>query len=223
MAKIEAYYQNLYNLPVENNDTSIYATINEGYYYQYVELVNEGIGKNYGIELTLERFFNKNFYYLLNATLFNSTYVALDGIERNTQYNGNYMVNILCGKEFTNLGKKHNKTLALNAKLFLGGGKKYIPLLRNEKGEVVVDLENNNYFDYSKAYENALDDVINLNFSVSYKINRAKSTHEIFIDLMNVTNNEARIYEFYDESQPGKVGYTKQMFFFPNLMYRVYF
>ena len=46
LGKIEVYYQYLYNLPVENNDTSYYCTINEGIDYRYVELVNKGSGKN---------------------------------------------------------------------------------------------------------------------------------------------------------------------------------
>jgi len=121
-AKIEAYYQDLYNLPVENMDTSYYATINEGIDYKYVALVNKGTGKNYGVELTLERFLNNNYYYLFTGSLYNSTYKSLEGIERNTRYNNNYIVNILMGKEFVKLGKKENKTLGLNAKLTMRGG-----------------------------------------------------------------------------------------------------
>jgi hypothetical protein len=223
MAKVEAYYQDLYNLPVENNDTSYYATINEGYDYRYVALVNKGTGKNYGLEITIERFFDNNYYYLINGSLFNSTYKSLEGIERNTQYNGNYLFNFLCGKEFKKLGKKQNKTLALNAKVFMGGGKKYIPLLRDAQGNVAVDPANNRYWDYAKAYENRIDNVFALNFSVSYKINKPNSTHEIFLDLMNLTDNKARAAEFYDESKPNKVGYLTQFGFFPNLMYKVYF
>ncbi|MCG7860310.1 TonB-dependent receptor, partial [Flavihumibacter sediminis] len=89
---MEAYYQQLYNLPVANADTNIFSTINEGLDFQYVDLVNKGKGSNYGIELTLERFFNRNYYYLINASVYNSTYKALDGIERNTRFNGNYLV-----------------------------------------------------------------------------------------------------------------------------------
>ncbi|MCX6271784.1 MAG: TonB-dependent receptor, partial [Bacteroidetes bacterium] len=134
VAKAEVYYQHLYNLPVENNDTSYYATINEGIDYRYVALVNKGTGKNYGLEITIERFFNKNYYFLINASLFESKYKSLEGVWRNTQYNGNYLGNILCGKEFKNFGKKQNQTIALNAKIFFGGGKKYIPLLRDALG-----------------------------------------------------------------------------------------
>jgi hypothetical protein len=223
MGKIELYYQSLYNLPVENNDTSYYCTINEGIDFKYVALVNKGIGKNYGVEISVERFFDNNFYFLLNSSLFDSKYKSLEGVWRNTRYNNNYIVNILGGKEFKNIGKKQNQTLALNTKIFFEGGQRYIPLLRDAQGNVAVDPENDKYYDYSKAYNDKLDNIFQLNFSVSYKFNRPSATHEIFIDLMNLTNRQARMTEYYDENKPDKVGYTTQFGFVPNLMYRVYF
>lgn len=223
MAKLEVYYQNLYNLPVENNDTSYYATINEGVDYRYVALVNKGVGKNYGIELTIERFFNGNYYLLMNGSIFDSKYKSLEGVWRNTQYNGKYLVNVLFGKEFKNTGKKHNKTWAINSKVLFGGGKKYIPLLRDTQGNLAVDPAHDKYWDYKKAYDNKLDDIFQLNLSASYKINRHSVTHEIFLDLMNFTDNRARISEYYDASQPNNIGYVREFEFFPNLMYRVYF
>lgn len=222
-AKVEVYYQHLYNLPVENNDTSYYATINEGIDYRYVALVNKGVGKNYGIEFTLERFFARNYYYLINASLFDSKYKSLEGVWRNTQYNNKYLVNVLFGKEFKNLGKKQNQTLAVNAKLLFTGGKPYIPLVRDAQGNVAVDPSKDQYWDYKNAYSKKLDNVFQLNLSASYKWNKAKTTHELFLDLMNLTNNQARISEYYDASKPNKVGYVKQFQMFPNLMYRMYF
>jgi hypothetical protein len=223
VGKIEVYYQSLYNLPVENNDTSYYATINEGIDFKYVELVNKGSGKNYGLEISLERFFDRNFYFLVNSSLFDSKYKSLEGVWRNTRYNNKYIVNILCGKEFKNLGRKQNQTLALNTKIFFEGGQRYIPLLRDAQGNVAVDPENDRYFDYSKAYNDKLDNIFLMNLSVSYKFNKPSATHEIFLDLMNLTNGQARLAEYYDESKPGNVGYTTSFGFFPNLMYRVYF
>jgi hypothetical protein len=223
IGKIEAYYQYLYNLPVENNNTSNYATINEGIDYKYVELVNKGTGKNYGVEISLERFFDKNFYFLINSSLFDSKYKTLEGMWRNTRYNKNYIVNILFGKEFKKLGKKQNQTLALNTKVLFEGGERYIPLLRDAQGNVNVEPENDRYFDYSKAYNNKLDNIFLLNLSVSYKFNRPKATHEIFLDLMNLIDSKGRISEYYDINKPGKVGYITQFGTFPNLMYRIYF
>ena len=223
VGKIEVYYQDLYNLPVENNDTSYYATINEGIDYKYVELVNKGSGKNYGVEISIERFFDNNFYFLFNSSLFDSKYKSLEGVWRDTRYNNKYILNILYGKEFKNLGKKQNQSLALNTKVFFEGGQRYIPIIRDAKGNVAVEPETNKYFDYSKAYNDKLDNIFLLNLSASYKFNRPGATHEIFLDLMNLTNSQARMAEYYDVSKPGKVGYNTSFGFFPNLMYRVYF
>jgi len=223
MLTLEAYHQQLYNLPVENSDTSYFATLNEGVDYRYVDLVNEGTGRNYGLEFTLERFFDQNYYFMINGSFFNSTYKALDGIERNTEFNGNYLFNLLAGKEYTRLGRKRNRTLALNARFYAGGGRRIVPLLRDEAGNLAVDAENNRYWDHSNAYEQKLDDIFMLTLSASYKIHRPKATHEIFIDLNNVTNAQGRLSEFYDGNEPGAIGYTRQFAFFPNLMYRVYF
>jgi hypothetical protein len=223
MVKLEAYYQKLYNLPVANSDTNLFATINEGLEFQYLDLVNKGTGENYGIELTVERFFDKNYYYLVNASVYNSTYRALDGAERNTRFNGNYLVNVLFGKDFPKLGEKQNKTISFNCRAFFGGGKKIIPLLRGADGNLAVDPASNRYYDYKRAYENDIEDIYQITMSVSYKINKRKTTHELFLNIDNITNNRGRLTEFYDPGEEGSVGYMKQASVFPNLMYRVYF
>ncbi len=222
-AKFEAYYQHLYNIPVENLDTSYYSTINEGLDFKYVDLVNEGTGRNYGIELTIERGFNKGYYFLLNGSVYQSKYKALDGIERNTQYNGNYLANFLCGKEFTGLGKKDNQTLTLNAKVFLSGGRKILSLLRDTNGELAVDPDAESYWDYSNAYTKKLEDIYAINISASYKWNRRKATHELYLTIDNVTNSRRNISEFYDEREMDNIGNDRQFGIFPNLQYRVYF
>ncbi|MBI5917067.1 MAG: TonB-dependent receptor [Bacteroidetes bacterium] len=222
-AKIEAYYQRLYDLPVENNDTSYFATIVENLDFRYVDLVNEGTGKNYGVELTLEKFFSDSYYFMVNASIYQSKYTALDGVERNTPFNGNYLLNLLCGKEFAGIGKKKNQTLGLNAKAFLAGGRKIIPLLRDAQGNLAVDPEQGRFWDYSKAFESSLEDAYQIQVSASYKWNKPRATHELFLNLDNLTNHKGKITEFYDESEPGKVGYMTQFGFFPNLMYRAYF
>ena len=222
-AKVEVYYQNLYNLPVENNDTSYYSTINESSDYRYVPLVNKGTGKNYGIEITLERFFDNHFYYLINGSLYNSKYKTLEGVERNTKFNSNYVFNLLYGKEFDKLGKNQNKTLTLNAKVFFSGGQRNIPLLRDVNGNLAVDPANGRFWDYKKAYDKRMDPLYSLNLSVSYKINKPKATHEIFLDLPNITNQQGKMSEYYDAGKPNSIGYITQMVFLPNIMYRVYF
>ncbi len=222
-SKVELYYQNLYNLPVENDVNSSFSTINETLDLQFVDLVNEGSGTNYGIELTLERFFENSYYFMVNASFFNSTYTALDGVERNTAFNSNYLVNGLVGKEFYQLGRKNNQILSINAKVFLGGGRRIIPLLRDFNGTLAVDPLNNRFWDFNRAYESSLSDIYLISLAVSYKWNKTKTTQEVFLNLDNLTNNQARLTEFYAPNEPGQVGFRTTFGLFPNMMYRFYF
>ena len=222
-AKVELYYQNLFDLPVERLDTSYFSTIVEGLDFRYVDLTNAGKGRNYGIEVTLEKFFSHHYYFLLNASRYESLYTPLDGVERNTPFAGKYLVNFLFGKEFPGLGKRKNQLFSLNARMFFGGGRKIIPLLRDAAGNLAVDLDKNKVWDYSKAFKTSLDDPYQIQISMSYKWNKPRTTHELFLNLDNITHHKGKITEFYDETKPDKIGYMTQFGFFPNLMYRVYF
>lgn len=221
-AKLEVYYQHLYNLPVAA-DSTYYATINEDLEFEYIDLVNEGSGENYGIELTLQKFFSKNYYFMINGTWFQSNYTALDGIQRNTRFEGDYLINILGGKEYTGLGKKKNKTLAINSRLFLGGGKKILSVKRDDQGNADVNLDNGDIFNTEIAYKNSLEDIYNLSLSVSYKWEKLKTTNELILNIDNITDNKGKLSEYYSPSEANGIGHTTQFGMLPNLMYRLYF
>jgi hypothetical protein len=220
---LEMYYQDLYELPVANDVNSIFSTINEGLDVTYVDLVNKGKGTNTGIELTLNRNFVNSYYLMANASIFESHYTPLDGIERSTRFDSDYRINLLAGREFTGLGKKKNQTIAVNAKFFAQGGQKILPLLRTDNGDLNVDPENNQFWDYGRAYQSGLDDLYALTLSASFKWYRSKTTHEILVNLENVTDNKGRLREYYDQSMAGGVGYTTQFGLLPNIMYKIYF
>ena len=80
--KAETYYQHLYNIPVTEQPSS-FSLINAGSGFSRLfpdSLVNEGTGHNYGVELTLEKFFSKNYFFLLTGSLFDAKYKGSDGI-----------------------------------------------------------------------------------------------------------------------------------------------
>lgn len=82
--KVEPFVQFLYDIPVIGD--SSYSTINlEGDWFFNSEQ---------------ERFLKNGFYYLATASLFESIYKGGDGVERNTRYNTNYVVNLLGSEEF---------------------------------------------------------------------------------------------------------------------------
>ncbi len=214
--KTEVYYQHLYNIPVQNDSTSSYSLINSSSGIPDIELVNEGTGKNYGAELTLERFFSNNFYFLVTGSVYKSTYTALDGIERNSRYDANYASNILLGKEFK-FGKKKNKTFGVNTKVSLIGGNRYTP----------IDLAASQANGYT-VYQNDRplsakgEDIFFLNLGLTYRVDMKNTSHSIKIDVQNLTNHQAVVSEYYNERN-NKVEQFTQLSLVPNLIYRVKF
>ncbi|MGL4598275.1 MAG: carboxypeptidase regulatory-like domain-containing protein [Bacteroidia bacterium] len=183
--KIEAYYQYLYNIPVDKK-TSSFSALNQGTGFSRFfpdTLVNEGTGENYGIEFTAEKSFSNHYFVLITASLFDATYRGSDGIKRNTDFNTKYAVNMLGAREFK-IGEK--QTIQLGAKLTLAGKRWYTPIdtaaSRLESDEVLIDsLRNTKQF--SSSY-------FRLDIKVNWRLNTKKLTHEIGLDLVNVTGRK---------------------------------
>lgn len=215
--KSEVYYQHLYDVPVKNDPNSAYSMINQSTSYINIPLVSEGTGTNYGIELTLERYFHNQFYYMLTSSLYQSKYTALDQIERDSRYNANYASNVVVGREFNLKSSKKNKTLAVNIKASLLGGNRYTPIDLQQS-----IIENETVYDESRIYGAKGDDIFFLNLGMTYRINRKKVTHEVKLDIQNVTNNKAAVGYYYDDTNQ-KIGEYYQLSLIPNLMYIIKF
>jgi hypothetical protein len=207
--KIEGYYQYLDNVPVELRKGS-FSSLNTGAGFNpdnEDSLVNNGTGKNYGAEFTLERFFSKGYYFLITGSLFDSKYKGSDGIERNTAFNTAYVMNVLGGKEFK-LGKKGN-ILALNLKASTVGGRYFTPidLYASSIAGSAVTID-------SLAFTQQQDPYLRIDFKISYRREFRKSTLEISLDLQNLTNNKNVFSQGYDR-RTNKAYYTYQQGFFP--------
>ena len=123
--KIEPYIQFLHDVPVMAD--SSYSVLNRSDFYVEDALVNKGKGRNIGIDITLERFLEKGFYYMISGSLFDSRYRGGDGKWYNTKFNRNYVINGLVGKEWM-LGRNKQNILSVNLKLTLQGGDRYSPI-----------------------------------------------------------------------------------------------
>jgi len=213
--KTELYYQYLYDVAVENDPNSGFVLNNEMQGYVNIDLVNGGTGRNYGLELTLERFYSNRFYFLLTGSLYDSKFTALDGVERNSTFNGNYASNFLIGKEFPIGDRSKNRSIAVNTKLTLIGGGRYTPI----DLESSIESGKTEYF-MDQYLEKKGDDVFKADLAISYRRDRNKTTHEFKIDIQNITNNQAIVYEYYDE---GAIEYGYQWAIFPNVIYTIQF
>ncbi|MBX2897414.1 MAG: TonB-dependent receptor [Cyclobacteriaceae bacterium] len=206
--KAEGYYQVLSNVPVEQRVSS-FSAINTGSSFIPVNqdsLVNTGTGTNYGIEITLERFFSKGFYFLITSSVFQSSYEGSDKIERNTAYNTQYVANGLFGKEFS-LGSKQ-KYLSINLKVTTIGGKYLTPIdfeASQQNGRTI--------YKENEAYTEKQDPYFRTDLRIAYRKEYKKSTLEIALDLQNVTNNQNIFSQSYNPRTNAIVTQYQQGFF----------
>ncbi|MEX1191080.1 MAG: TonB-dependent receptor [Brumimicrobium sp.] len=219
--KTEIYYQHLYNIPIDQYPSS-FSLINQGSGFQRFfpdELVNEGTGTNYGIELTIQKFFDRSFFFLVSGSLFESKYVGSDGIERNTDFNGNYAVNFLAGKEFK-INEKN--TISAGFKVTAAGGRRYGYV------NVPATQENNELvFKDSLFNTRQFRDYFRVDFKLTYKLNTSFLTHEIGLDLVNILNTKNILALSYapDLANPDAepIAERYQLGFLPIFYYRVDF
>jgi hypothetical protein len=212
--KAETYYQQLFNVAVENDPTSPISSlvVEEG--YATIPMVNKGSGRNYGLELTVEQFLHNNLYFLLSGSLYNSEYKALDNVLRNTRFNGKHALSFTAGKEY--LWKK-NRVFGLNLRTIYTGGFWSTPI-DVEKSQQVGETR---YIE-SLAFTEQLPDYFRMDFRVSLKRNRANSTTTLSLDLQNATNNKNLGGQYY-EPQSGEVKKWYMLPLLPILSYRIEF
>lgn len=181
--KTEVYYQHLYNVPVKDGDTTgTISALNFSSGYTNEQLSNKGTGRNYGIELTMEKFFSKNYYMLATASLFESKYKMPDFEERNTTFNSGYIFNLVGGKEFK-VGKNKQNILGANMRLIWRGGYRTIPLNLEES-----ILQNKDVRDYDRAYQTKAPDYFRVDLGVSFRRNKPNWSWIVSLDLQNATN-----------------------------------
>lgn len=181
--KTEVYYQALRNIPVETQSSS-FSMVNIGADFNIPSvdsLVNKGTGFNYGYELTLERFFNNGFYLLGTASLFESKYKGSDGVERNTAFNGNYVLNALGGYEF-NVGAKN--VVSINLRTTWAGGRRYTPV----DAEASM-AQKRTVRDDKLAFSAQLPDYFRTDATIGYRREGKKISQQFLLQINNVTNH----------------------------------
>lgn len=229
--RTEAYYQYLYNIPVTITPSS-FSLINMGSGFARFfpdSLENTGIGYNYGLELTVQKYFDRSFFFLFSGSVYNSKYQGSDGIWRNTSYKGknisdnidmSYCWNLLAGKEFK-LGAK--QVISLGMKVTNAGAKRYgyVDLAKSSMYNEVI------YKDSLYNERTFNDNYFRADVKVSWKYNANKLTHEIGLDLVNVLNTRNLLSLTYapDLADPTKepIAEKTQLGFLPIFYYKIDF
>lgn len=214
--KSEIYYQYLYDIAVDH-DSSSFSVLNAGATFVIPNngnLVNRGTGENYGVELTLERFLDKGFYFLLTTSMFESKYTGSDGVSRNTAFNGNYVFNLLAGKEWK-VGK--NNAITFDVKSTYAGGRRYSPVMMDESIAAHKEIR-----DLNNAYSEQYKPYFRTDMKLGFRMNGSKIAQAFYLDIRNVTNNQNVFVENFN-NRNNKVETVYQTGFFPIFLWQLWF
>lgn len=211
--KVEPYVQYLFDIPVEPG--SSFSIINYDGYILDRQLVNKGKGLNYGIDLTLERYLSKGWYWMLSGSLFRSRYMGGDHIWRNTRMDRRFMVKALAGKEWT-FGRNRHKTLGLNLRMILQGGDRYTPIDYEASGNTHEVEE-----DETQAYSLHLPASFVTDFTINYKVNRKHVSHEFSLKLLNANGFRNTYYRY--NLVNNQIEKKRAVPVIPGISYKLYF
>ncbi len=219
--QVETYYQHHFDVAIGTTyaktpflRTESMLNLMDGYITD--SLVSTGTGRNYGVDFTLEKFLTKGFYFILTSSLYQAKYTARDGIERNSRFNGNFVQNILLGKEWK-MGKTKTNTLAVNLRSLWAGGNRYVPidLAQSQKRNTAVRA-------YERSYEEQLPNYFRLDTRISFTKNRQKTTSTLSLDVQNVFNRLNLYQPFYDTATKS-LQFDTQLGLVPILNWRIEF
>ena len=213
--KVEPYFQYLYDIPYIKNSTTSLLNVEKDW-FDNDTYINGGKGKNYGVDITLEKYINNGLYYLFTASVFNSEYKTDTNTWYNTRFNRNYLMNFLIGKEYT-VGQRNQNLLSINLRFSFQGGDRYSS----------IDIANSNatqdvVYNKTNPFTKQADNSFVSHITVNYQWNKKKTTQKLSLKIINATNYEEFLGHRYNLKKQ-QVDLYKEALLIPNLSYKISF
>lgn len=206
----EVFYQSLYDLPFDYNES-----FNPAYYFNYMNYDGEerlnrlrsgGRGQTYGVGVEHRQQIVNGFYIWSGATLYKSEYENQEGQYLPSKFDGRYNFNATVGKEFQKRKSESSERLfGINSRFFYQGG------FRQQSLSV-----------YGGPYEVPVGDYFRVDLRIQWTRFRPRYTRMFAIDIQNALNTENPAFFYYDEVQ-GKEVLRTQLGIIPVLVYRIDF
>lgn len=178
LLKIEPYFQYLYDVPVEYG--SGFSMVNNVDFIVDHDLDPDGKGRNYGVDVTLERYLHNGWFGMVTGSFFSSKFQASDGNWYHSRYDRNYIVNFIAGKEWM-VGKSKSNIINAGAKYTLQGPERTTPI---DYVASEAHPEHSVQYDETKMFTERLKMKPVFALSFNYKINKEKLSHTFVLDFV---------------------------------------
>lgn len=211
--KVEPYLQYLTKLPVSSNPVSTYMVLNERSGYAKDSLVNKGTGMNYGVDISIQRYYANHWFFVLNGSVFSSTYKPLNGKTYSGAYDSRFAVSLMGGYEF----QFKNSALEVGLRIGYMGGFRYTPLdetaSMQARQEVTID---------SLAFTQTYKNYFRPDLRIAYRQDKPKYSWTLSLDLGNFVDYKNILNQYYDKEK-NSIEFRYQMGFIPVLAFQVDF
>ena len=217
--KTEIYHQHLTDVPVSARAGSTFSILNniENFRPLPDTLTNTGKGRNYGLDILLERPIANNYFARLGGSLYRSLYTDNSGRERSTRFDGRYLVNATLGREKAKSKAAKTVILGYSTRLSWYGGFRQTPIdeaASADRGYTVFEETNPNAIQ--------LKDYYRIDFRIYWKWNKPNRSSTFSIDIQNITNRKNEAFLYFDQVQQ-QVVTREQLGLIPLLSWRVEF
>lgn len=218
--RLEVYHQQLSQVPVLAPEVFVSGPESLGSVNVWDEPLllpqaSVGLGRNIGVELSMDRSFDRGYFLQANGTIYESTYTTRNGDYRPSRWNGQWMANAMGGREWRKAKEDRVRTWGVSARVFAMGGMRYTPLdVRFRNGVPLIST--------SAPWSGQLADAFRADLRIYRKMDRAGRTGQWALDLQNVSNAQNEAFRYFDSRQ-AMVVTRYQLGLIPNLSYRVEF
>lgn len=202
---ISLYRQQLLDLPAQPG----YNLLNEWDGIFAMTLTNQGEALNQGGSIALEHDMVGGFYFLINATVFESRFGYGEEEEHESRWNTQHIVNAAIGREYAKQKEHIKRIWGVNLRINSMGGQRYTPRPTSD-------------VPYPQAYGARYNDVFRVDVRVYLKRERVGRTGMWSLDLLNATNAQNEAYRYFD-ARKGELVTKYQLGLIPNLSYRIEF
>lgn len=215
--KAEAYVQFLTGVAVENDPRSSYSESNAVEWFTDRALVNKGVGRNSGVELSAEKYFTHGYHFLVTASFSDARYKALDGVWHHSRFDLGTVLNVVAGKEWKlGTAKAKDRTLLTGFRYAVQGGQYATPI------DLEASIAAGSEQEGSPAWSRKGEAIHKLDLVISYRVGRPKVSHEFKVDVQNVLNADTSVGSYFDR-RTGTIKSIPQLAPLPVLQYTLRF
>ena len=196
----ELYYQKLTKIPVAADPAHHYWMLNDLVGYSKYALSSDGGGRNYGLDITLEKFFDAGFFYMFCGSIYRSEYTINGSDYFRSRYDGSFNTSIMIGKEHE---YKNGNSLQFGIRNLWFGGQRY-----SLNDETITDEIREYFEDRNSPLTEQNKNYWRSDIRIAYRKNLPSYSWILSLDvqnIMNIENTRGRIWNFNEQVTEDKL------------------